>query len=243
LKISSAPEAKWPKQLVSLSSEEEDARNRFVKLWHEVLPKRFAAIEQFNHSFPIRSKTKTGERILEIGAGLGEHIQHEPSDWEQYVCVELRPEMAAGIRERFPNVDVVVRDCQEELPFEDGYFDRVLAIHVLEHLTNLPAAIKQIRRVLKIDGRLGVCIPCEGGMAYQLARNVSAKRLFNKNFPGLDYEKVVVANEHVNVPMEIVHQLLEHFLINEKSFFPLRVPLININLCIGLSLSPKQCSI
>jgi SAM-dependent methyltransferase len=238
LKISSNPGARWPKQLVSLSSEEEEARNRFVKLWHEVLPKRFGAIERFNQSFPIRCKTKNGERILEIGAGLGEHIQHEPSDWEQYVCVELRPEMAAGIRERFPNVDVVVRDCQEELPFEDGYFDRVLAIHVLEHLTNLPAATKQIRRVLKTNGRLGVCIPCEGGLAYRLARNVSAKRLFKKHFPRMDYEKVVVANEHVNLPGEIVDQLQKYFRIDEQAYFPMGLPVININLCIGLSLSP-----
>jgi ubiquinone/menaquinone biosynthesis C-methylase UbiE len=224
---------------VPLSREEEDARNQFMKLWHEVLPKRFAAIERFNQSFPVRSKMKKGERILEIGAGLGEHIQHEPRDWLQYVCVELRPEMASGIRARFPDVEVVIRDCQEELPFEDGYFDRVLAIHVLEHLTNLPAAIRQIHRVLKISGRLGVCIPCEGGLAYRLARIVSAKRLFKKHFPRMNYEKVVVANEHLNVPGEIVDQLLEYFSIDREVYFPLALPLININLCIGLSLSPK----
>ena len=29
----------------------------------------------------------------------------------------------------------------------DGYFDRILAVHVLEHLPNLPAAIRECYRL------------------------------------------------------------------------------------------------
>ena len=57
--------------------------------------------------------------------------------------------MAARIRERHPGVEVLVGDCQQRLPFDDGSFDRVLAIHVLEHLPNLPAALAEIRRLLQ----------------------------------------------------------------------------------------------
>ena len=49
-----------------------------------------------------------------------------------------------------------VADCQQRLPFEDGSFDRALAIHVLEHLPNLPAAVAEIHRLLKPSGRFVV---------------------------------------------------------------------------------------
>jgi 2-polyprenyl-3-methyl-5-hydroxy-6-metoxy-1,4-benzoquinol methylase len=35
-----------------------------------------------------------------------------------------------------------------------------MAIHVLEHLPNLPAAVRELRRLVKEDGRLIAMIPC-----------------------------------------------------------------------------------
>ncbi len=223
-----------------LSGEEENARNQFVKIWQENLPERFGLVERFNHLYPLRSKSGQNERILDIGAGLGEHLEYEPPDWKQYVCAELRLEMAASIKEKFPAVELFVGDCQKELPFEDALFDRIMAIHVLEHLPDLPSALKQIRRVLKDDGRFAVCIPCEGGFAYSLARKISAKRIFKKHFPTMCYEKVVVANEHINLPEEIIQEIMKHFVVIDKQFFPLRVPIINLNFCIGLILTPHK---
>ena len=122
--------------------------------WHEVLPRRYGAIERFNHGWPAKT-ARRGERTLEIGSGLGEHLNAEPEFARaDYVASELRPEMAAILRERHPAVEVVVADCQRPIPFPDASFDRVLAIHVLEHLPDLPAALAEIRRVLKPDGRL-----------------------------------------------------------------------------------------
>lgn len=42
----------------------------------------------------------------------------------------------------------------EGLPFTDDRFDVVLAAHMLYHVTNLDAAIAELRRILKSDGRL-----------------------------------------------------------------------------------------
>ena len=41
-----------------------------------------------------------------------------------------------------------------DLPFEDGQFDLVLAAHMLYHVSDLRAALSEIARVLKHDGRL-----------------------------------------------------------------------------------------
>ena len=46
-----------------------------------------------------------------------------------------------------PGVNTICADCQTRMPFDDGYFDRILAVHVLEHLPNLPAALDEIYRL------------------------------------------------------------------------------------------------
>lgn len=51
-------------------------------------------------------------------------------------------------------------ECNVEcMPFEDKHFDAVVASHILEHVENMGAALKEIRRVLKEDGWLLIFIP------------------------------------------------------------------------------------
>ena len=53
-----------------------------------------------------------------------------------------------------------------------------MAIHVLEHLPNLPKALTEVHRSIKKTGTFQVVIPFERGFAYQIAREISAKRIF-----------------------------------------------------------------
>jgi ubiquinone/menaquinone biosynthesis C-methylase UbiE len=226
----------WPKRLPSLTPEQERVRDDFMTYWHEVLPRRYGIVERFNHGWPAKT-ARRGERTIEIGAGLGEHLNTEPEfARSDYVATELRPEMAAVIRERHPEVEVVVGDCQRRMPLEDASFDRALAIHVLEHLPDLPAALAEIRRVLKPAGRFIAVIPCEGGPAYSLARRVSAQRIFEKRY-GMSY-KWFIESEHINVPREIIEECGAYFRIVRRRHFPLPVPVTSLNLVIGLELAP-----
>jgi ubiquinone/menaquinone biosynthesis C-methylase UbiE len=145
--------------------------------------------------------------------------------------------MAAEIVARHPGVQVVVGDCQERIAFDDGHFDRILAIHVLEHLPNLPAAVREMHRVCNKQGRFQIVIPTEGGFAYSLARRISAQRYFERRYK-MDY-RWFIEREHMNVPAEIFEVLGEHFTTEHRSFFPLRVRSVNLNLAIGLTLRPR----
>jgi SAM-dependent methyltransferase len=225
----------WPKTLPQLSASQEQIRDDFMRYWHEVLPNRYSIVERFNHGYAASSELAHGT-TLEIGAGLGEHLEFEQRHDEEYCAVELRQEMANAIKRRYPRVQTIVGDCQQTLPLEDASFDRALAIHVLEHLPNLPAAVAELHRVLKPDGKLVAVIPCEGGLAYSLARRISAQRIFERRYK-VSYDWFV-RSEHINVPSEIVAELAKLFDISARQFFPLRVPLVTANIAIGLTLRP-----
>lgn len=233
----------WPKIVPELTPEQKVISDDFMRYWHEVLPKRYGVLERFNHSYPVRHAPRDFLRTLEVGAGLGEHLAYERLNSEQeinYTALELRENMAERIRERFPRVKTSVGDCQDRLPFPDGCFDRVLAVHVLEHLPNLPGAVREVHRLCNPEsGLLSVVIPCEGGLAYGLARKISAQRLFEKRYKqSYDW---FIRREHINRPQEIMTELGEYFETVHRSWFPLGIPSVNLNLCIGLTLRPKRC--
>ena len=232
----------WPKVIPPLTPEQKAVSDDFMRYWHEVLPRHFGLLENFNHRYPISHAPQEFVNTLEIGAGLGTHLQHEqltPNQEQNYVALELRENMAEQIRQRFPKVQACVGDCQARLPFPDGHFDRVLAIHVLEHLPNLPAALCEVNRVCHPErGIFSVVIPCEGGWAYGLARKISAQRLFERRYhQSYDW---FIRREHLNCPGEIMGALAQHFQTVHRAWFPLRLPVVAINLCIGLTLRPKR---
>ena len=148
----------WPKQVPVLSPEQIIARERWMRLWHEVLPNRFGLIEKFNHGFPAKQLERSAgarTRTLEVGAGLGEHAAWEDLSAQEYIMLEYREDWAEGLRARHPGLTSLHGDIQAQLDFPAGSFDRVIAIHVLEHLPDLPSALREIFRLLSPGGQFG----------------------------------------------------------------------------------------
>jgi SAM-dependent methyltransferase len=224
----------WPKNPPPLTADQEAAREAYRMLWHQRMPTKYAVVERFNHGFPVRLPLKTGSVTLEIGAGLGAHAEFEDLTRQNYHFLEYREEFCKEIRQKHPSADVRCGDIEKRQPWADGYFDRIVAIHVLEHLRNLPLAIQEISRLLKADGALDIVIPCEGGFAHSLGRKITAERLFRKNFK-MDFTPIR-KNEHVNTYQEIMSVLRVDFAIQESEFFPLKIPLHNLNFCAGFRL-------
>jgi SAM-dependent methyltransferase len=239
---------KWPKVLPPLSPDMERVSNAFMQQWHEELAgrSRYRLIERFNHRFPVKRSRPGFRTTLEIGAGLGEHLAYERLTREQeesYYANEFRPNMAAEIGRRHPRVKVVTGDCQQAMPFADGFFDRVIAVHVLEHLPNLPAAIREIYRLVhRQRGQFLVVIPCEGGAAYLLARRLSAQRVFERTYK-MPYD-LIIKREHINLPAEILAEAAPYFTVEPKRLFPFPfLPFIAPNLVIGLVFTPRPAPI
>jgi SAM-dependent methyltransferase len=232
---------KWPKSFPPLTPQQEAIRNDFVKRWLEVFPDRYGLVERFNHEYPLRAWDTLAApggapvRTLEIGAGLGSHLVHERLDRQEYHALELRENVLAVLKRRYPAVHATLGDIEQRTPFPDAFFDRVIVVHVLEHLCNLPAALDEIRRVLKPTGILSVVAPCEGGFAYSLARRISAQRMFEKEY-GSSY-RWFIEREHVNTYDEVLEELTGRFTLTHERRWPLPGLPIAVNLIVGLTLS------
>ncbi len=232
--------SRWPKVLPPLEPELARINDDFMRYWHEVFPSRFGIADRWGHRYAVAQAPSRFLRTLEVGAGIGEHLAFETLDAEQerdYVALELRETMAERIRERFPRVQVRVGDVQKRLEFPDGHFDRIVAVHVLEHLPDLPAALRELRRVCASDATLSVVIPCEGSLATACARRISAQRIYERRY-GRPYRHFI-EREHLNRPWEVIEELAPHFSIAHRGAFPVPLPIQWCNLFLGLTLRPK----
>jgi ubiquinone/menaquinone biosynthesis C-methylase UbiE len=93
---------------------------------------------------------------LEIGAGTGLNLDLYPAGVSELVLTEPSPHMAARLRAKLgadPRARVV-EAAAERLPFEPDRFDTVVATLVLCTVPDPAAALSEIARVLRPEGRL-----------------------------------------------------------------------------------------
>jgi ubiquinone/menaquinone biosynthesis C-methylase UbiE len=124
--------------------------------------------------------------VLDAGMGPGRLCAElERRGWT-VSGVDLAEEMVIAARKRLPSAAPrLLRGSIEQLPYDDGSFDAVVATGVLEY-TNVPVALAELARVLRPSGRAVVSYPkpwslygtWKGRLFYPAVRVV--KRLLQK---------------------------------------------------------------
>ena len=113
---------------------------------------------------------RPGAMFLDAGAGFGRHAFEAARqgatvfalDWAQEEVVGTRNTFGAMIEAReIPSATYggALRGDATRLPFADATFDTVVTSEVLEHIQDDVTAIKELHRVLKPGGTLGVTVP------------------------------------------------------------------------------------
>jgi SAM-dependent methyltransferase len=98
-------------------------------------------------------------RVLELGAGTGHNLEHYTDAVTELVMAEPDPHMVRRLRERVAKEGTaagrpsVIEARAEELPFDDGSFDAVVATLVLCTVEDPGLALSEARRVLVEGGR------------------------------------------------------------------------------------------
>jgi SAM-dependent methyltransferase len=105
----------------------------------------------------IRARLGTPHpRILDVGCGTGANLKMLAAHGRAE-GVDISTQAIEFCRER--GLDSVKLGAAEQLPYDDGSFDLVTALDVIEHLDDDVAGLREMRRVLRREGRLLVFVP------------------------------------------------------------------------------------
>lgn len=120
-------------------------------------------------------------RMLDIGCGLGFLLSGVADDWERHGV-----EVSAFAARRATRYGQIHQGLLEEAGYPDRHFDLVVIYHVIEHVADPLALLKEIRRILKPDGWLILGTPdFDSGAArryganYRLLHDVTHISLFS----------------------------------------------------------------
>src|ERR1041385_7358606 len=103
-----------------------------------------------------REVTDRRPRILDVGCGTGANLLML-SKYGDAEGVDLSEDAVAVCRER--GLENVKLGAAEKLPYEDGTFDLVTALDVVEHLDDDLGGLSEMRRVLRPGGRVLLFVP------------------------------------------------------------------------------------
>jgi SAM-dependent methyltransferase len=101
--------------------------------------------------------------VLEVGCGRGELAERMARELDARVVAVDRSERMVELAAA-RGVEAIVGDV-EDLPFRDGIFDCAVAAWMLDHARDLDRALRELRRVLRPDGRLVAATSGERNLA------------------------------------------------------------------------------
>ena len=103
-----------------------------------------------------RDIAKLRPRILDVGCGTGANLQML-SKFGEAEGVDVSSEALEFCRAR--GLARVKQGAAENLPYEDASFDLVTGLDVVEHLDDDVGGLREMRRVLRPDGRAVLFVP------------------------------------------------------------------------------------
>jgi len=110
----------------------------------------------------------SGQRILEVGAGRGQHIAFvDPDSWTEYLQTDLRPPAEVN-----PGDGSWISESVDasSLPLPDQSFDRLISTCVLAHTDDPSLTLKEWRRVVRPGGLITLYLPTESSLALNFLR-------------------------------------------------------------------------
>jgi ubiquinone/menaquinone biosynthesis C-methylase UbiE len=106
-----------------------------------------------------QARVARGMRVLDVGCGPGGLTSELAGrvGAEGVAAIDPAEQFVAACRERNPGADVR-QGVAEELPWEDDTFDAALSCLVIAFMRDADAGLREMRRVTRPGGTLGVCM-------------------------------------------------------------------------------------
>jgi ubiquinone/menaquinone biosynthesis C-methylase UbiE len=128
--------------------------------------------------------------VLDLGCGAGHATFAVAPHAASVTAYDLTPEMLAVVEREaaareLPNI-ATVQGMAEELPFPEAHFDCVISRYSAHHWHDVPAALREVRRVLKPGGRV-LLIDTAGGETPLLDTHLQAVEILRDPSHVRDY--------------------------------------------------------
>ena len=187
-------------------------------------------LSKFGNVYAKKTLNPKQLRILEIGAGKGEHYDFVDHEYSEYLMTDIsdwgRKEISQ-ISLKNKKVRFEIQDV-ESLTYEDNYFNRVIVTCVLNHVDEPFAAIAEIHRVLQNRGVASVFISAEPGILLRLIRKIFVQSKMKDL--GVSYN-LMNAISHRNSAQTIIEISKEIFKsdIMSITYYPFHIPSWNLS--------------
>ncbi|MEP7351633.1 MAG: methyltransferase, partial [Acidobacteriota bacterium] len=129
-----------------------------------------SAAPRFNRWMADTIRPFVGERVMEIGSGIGNLTRALVKGRPRYVATDINPEHMARLKTRFPQrPNLEVHRCDLTSPPDFAPFansmDTIICLNVLEHIDDDRLGLKNIYSALSPEGRAIILVP-EGQSVY-----------------------------------------------------------------------------
>lgn len=119
-----------------------------IKRWHKFMMKKLTPLE--------------GTKCLDVGTGTGEIALMMAERGADVIGLDITPSMIELAEKKFqgegyPDMEFMVGDALD-LQFDDETFDNITSGYMLRNVTDIPKAINEMYRVLKVGGN---CVVAE----------------------------------------------------------------------------------
>lgn len=102
-----------------------------------------------------------GDNVLDVGCGTGSltFALAENQSLREIAAIDYSPVFVEEAKRRDTDPRVAIQQADAcSLPFEDGHFDRAMALLVLHFVPEAPTAIAEMRRVVKPGGVVAAAV-------------------------------------------------------------------------------------
>lgn len=146
-----------------------------------------------------------GQRILEIGCGLGNFARHL-TDREFYVGADTSPESIAHVTasySSYSNMRFYVADVTSNRfsDFAELNLDTVFSLNVFEHIQDDVLALRNARRVLRPGGTLILVVPAHDWLYGTIDRAIGHYRRYSKQVMARAFHELglaCIAQKYIN---------------------------------------------